>query len=214
MTASRTDLREELIRVAVAMTRAGLCRGTSGNLSVRAADGFWITPTGMPYETLEPDDIPRVGLDGRPTGTRLPSSEWRFHRDIYQQRPDVGAVLHAHSPFAVGLACVRRDLPPFHYLIARFGGSTVRCARYATYGTQELSDAVLEALAGRTACLLANHGLVVCAPDLDRALARSVELEELCGQYWRACQLGGPVLLTDAEMAEVTGRFAAYGQQS
>jgi L-fuculose-phosphate aldolase len=206
--------RAELIRVAVAMAAAGLCRGTSGNLSLRSAGaGFWITPTGMRYQALVPEDIPLVDMDGRPAGQRLPSSEWRFHRDIYAARPEFGAVLHAHSPFAVAVSCTRRDLPPFHYLIARFGGSTVRCARYATYGTQALSDGVLEALSGRAACLLANHGMVVCGSGPDQVLALAVEFEELCGQYWRACQLGGPVLLTDAEMADVMERFAGYGQQ-
>ncbi len=214
MTGVGSDPRAELIRVAVAMGAAGLCRGTSGNVSLRDGDNFWITPTGMAYENLVPPDIPLMDPDGRSVGARQPSSEWRFHRDVYATRPDVGAVLHAHSPFAVALACTRRDIPPFHYLIARFGGETVRCAGYAAYGTQELSDAVIQALSGRSACLLANHGMVVCAPDLDRVLERAIELEELCGQYWRACQLGGPVLLTAAEMAEVIERFATYGQQS
>lgn len=207
-----TDPRVELIRVAQLMAAEHLVRGSSGNLSVRDRDGYWITPTGLPYEGLEPSDVVFMGLDGRIEGSRSPSSEWRFHRDLYAARPQVGAVLHAHPPFAVALSCLRRQIPPFHYMVARFGGDTVRCAQYATYGTQELSDAALLALRDRTGCLLANHGILVCGGDLDRVLALGVELEELCGQYWRACQLGQPVLLSAAEMQVVLARFADYGQ--
>ena len=122
------DLRADLIATARALQPAGLNKGTAGNVSVRDGDGFLITPTGLPYDTLAPDDIPRMVLDGSHTGRRQPSSEWRFHRDLYAARPKVGAVLHAHSPFAVSLACLRRGIPPFHYMIARFGGDTIRCA--------------------------------------------------------------------------------------
>lgn len=209
-----SDERAELIRVARATADAGLNRGTSGNVSVRARGGdFRITPTGMDYARLAADDVPLVRQDGQREGLRLPSSEWRIHLDVYAARPEVGAIVHAHSPHAVSISCTRRDIPPFHYMIARFGGDTVRCAGYATFGTQELSDAVLAALEGRTACLLANHGMVACGPSPAAALAAAVELEELCGQYWRACQLGGPVLLSAAEMADVLDRFAGYGQQ-
>ena len=154
-----------------------------------------------------------MALDGTHRGRRKPSSEWRFHRDLYASRPEVGAVLHAHSPFAVSLACLRRDIPPFHYMIARFGGDTIRCADYAIFGSQELSTAALQAMAGRSACLLANHGLLVAGRDLAEALALAVELEELCEQYWRACPLGPPVLLTAEEMRAVREKFAGYGQQ-
>ncbi len=207
------DPRAELIAAAQAMRPAGLNRGTAGNLSVRDGDGFLITPTGMAYDALLPDDIPRLALDGTSAGKRKPSSEWRFHRDLYASRPEVGAVLHAHSPFAVSLACLRVDIPPFHYMIARFGGDTVRCADYAIFGSAELSTAALAAMAGRKACLLANHGLLVAGRDLAEAFALAVELEELCEQYWRACQLGSPVLLSAAEMAEVIDKFRGYGQQ-
>jgi L-fuculose-phosphate aldolase len=207
------DLRQALIAVAQAMAPAGLNRGTSGNVSVRSGDGFYITPTGLPYASLSPDDIPLMALDGSHQGQRKPSSEWRFHRDLYAGRPEVGAVLHAHSPFAVSLACLRRDIPPFHYMIARFGGSTIRCAEYAIFGSAELSAAAMVAMDERKACLLANHGLLVAGRDLNEALALAVELEELCEQYWRACQLGQPVLLDAAEMAAVMEQFAGYGQQ-
>ena len=206
------DLRADLIATARALRPAGLNKGTAGNVSVRAGNGFLITPTGLPYDTLVPDDIPHMALDGTHTGHRQPSSEWRFHRDLYAARPEVGAVLHAHSPFAVSLACLRRDIPPFHYMIARFGGDTIRCADYALFGSAELSTAAMQAMAGRQGCLLANHGLLVAGRDLDEALALAVELEELSEQYWRACQLGQPVLLTPEEMGAVLERFRTYGQ--
>jgi L-fuculose-phosphate aldolase len=208
-----TDLRARLIATARAMQPAGLNKGTSGNVSVRDGDCFLITPTGLPYDSLAPDDIPRMALDGSSQGRRKPSSEWRFHRDLYAARPEVGAVLHAHSPFAVSLACLRRDIPPFHYMIARFGGDTIRCADYAIFGSESLSTAAMAAMANRKGCLLANHGLLVAGRDLDEAFALAVELEELCEQYWRACQLGQPVLLTPTEMAEVIEKFKGYGQQ-
>ena len=208
-----SDLREQLIATARAMQPAGLNRGTSGNVSVRCGEGFFITPTGLLYEALNADDIPLMAFDGSHQGSRKPSSEWRFHRDLYASRPEVGAVLHAHSPFAVSLACLRRAIPPFHYMIARFGGDTIRCADYAIFGSPELSTAAVLAMQGRKGCLLANHGLLVAGRDLADAFALAVELEELCEQYWRTCQLGEPVLLSAAEMAAVLEKFQSYGQQ-
>ena len=212
------ELRQQLIEAARRMTTAGLNRGTAGNLSVRHGEegdpGFLITPTGMAYDVLEAADIVCMRLDGTAEGRRKPSSEWRFHRDLYAARPDAGAILHSHSPFATSLACLRRDIPPFHYMIARFGGDSLRCAGYATFGTQALSDAVLLAIANRRACLLANHGMLVLADDLAQVLDLGSELEALCEQYWRACQLGPPVLLDALEMATVLEKFAGYGQQA
>lgn len=219
------DARAGLVAAARHMAATGLNRGTAGNLSRRAdqdgTPGFLITPTGMDYATLTPADVVFMRLDGSheglPGNSRKPSSEWRFHRDLYVARPEAGAVLHAHSPFATSLACLRRDIPPFHYMIARFGGDTIRCAGYATFGTQELSDAALAALAGRSACLLANHGMLLFGRDLAHALDLGVELEALCEQYWRACQLpqfGAPVLLDAGEMQRVLEKFAGYGQQA
>lgn len=207
------DLRQQLIATACAMGPAGLNRGTSGNVSVRSGDSFYITPTGMRYEQLVADDIPLMALDGSHQGRRKPSSEWRFHRDLYAARPEVGAVLHAHSPFAVSLACLRLGIPAFHYMIARFGGDSIRCARYAIFGSEALSTAAMAAMAERKGCLLANHGLLVAGRDLPEALALAIELEELCEQYWRASQLGSPVLLSAEEMTEVLDKFKGYGQQ-
>lgn len=208
-----TDPRQQLIAAALAMQASGLNRGTAGNISLRADDGFYITPTGMPYAALTAADIPHMTLAGTISGQRKPSSEWRLHRDLYAARPHVGAVVHAHSSFAVSLACQRCDIPPFHYMIARFGGDTVRCSRYEIFGSQELSAAALAAMADRHACLLANHGLLVAGRDLEQALALAGELEELCEQYWRTCQLGTPVLLSPDEMAAVGEKFSSYGQQ-
>ena len=211
------ELRRQLIETACRMAPANLNRGSAGNLSVRTRenglDGYLITPSGMDYEVLVPEDIVFMRLDGTPDGRRKPSSEWRFHHDIYAARPDAGAILHAHSPFATSLACMRRDIPPFHYMIARFGGDTIRCADYATFGSQALSDNALVALRDRCACLLANHGLLVFGKTLAQLFALAVEFEALCEQYWRACQLGQPVLLDPDEMATVQAKFASYGQQ-
>ena len=211
------ELRRQLIETACRMAPANLNRGSAGNLSVRTRenglDGYLITPSGMDYEVLVPKDIVFMRLDGTPDGRRKPSSEWRFHHDIYAARPDAGAILHAHSPFATSLACLRRDLPAFHYMIARFGGDSIRCAEYATFGTQALSDNALTALRDRCACLLANHGLLVFGKTLAQLFALAVEFEALCEQYWRACQLGQPVLLDPDEMATVQAKFASYGQQ-
>ncbi|MCM8611918.1 class II aldolase/adducin family protein [Accumulibacter sp.] len=212
------ELRQQLIDCARQMAALGLNRGTAGNLSVRLPPAgeaaFLITPSGMAYDALQPEDVVQVRLDGATSGRRLPSSEWRFHRDLYARRADAGAILHAHSPFATSLACLRRDIPAFHYMIARFGGDSVRCSDYATFGTQELSAAVLRAIDGRCGCLLANHGMLVVGRDLPQALALGGELEALCEQYWRACQIAPPVLLDAAEMARVLAKFASYGQQS
>ncbi len=212
-----TDLRQKLISTACRTMTSGLNKGIAGNLSVRTEEngepGFLITPTGIPYESLEPDDVVFMRLDGSSAGRRKPSSEWRFHRDVYVARAEAGAIVHAHSPFATTLACLRRDIPAYHYMIARFGGDTLRCASYATFGTQQLSDAALAAMTGRCACLLANHGMLVFGRELDQALDFAIELEALCEQYWRACQLGEPVLLDAAEMATVLEKFAHYGQQ-
>lgn len=203
--------RADLVATFRAMEAARLNTGTSGNASVRLGDGFLITPSGVPAPQLTPDTMVVVGPDGAAEGPLAPSSEWRLHRDVYAAFPEAGAVLHAHAPFATAVACRRADLPPFHYMILRLGGPTVRCADYATFGTQALSDAAVAALAGRRGCLLANHGLVVHGRDLDHALALAVELENLCEQYWRTCQLGEPVLLDAAELADAERAFGSYG---
>lgn len=190
----------------------GLTRGTAGNLSVRSANGMLITPSGVRPELLTPSGIVALGIDGTvPDGGGKPSSEWRFHRDIYASRCEVQAVVHVHSPYATALACQRRGIPAFHYMIAVAGGDSVRCSDYATFGTQALSDAALVALADRRACLLANHGQIAIGTTLAEALALAGEVEELARQYQLASSTGVPVLLGARDMSAVMEQFKGYG---
>jgi L-fuculose-phosphate aldolase len=205
-------LRAGIIATAVRMNERRINSGKSGNVSARTETGFLITPTGLAYESMRPEDIVEVTLAGATAGPRLPSSEWRFHRDIYADRVDAGAIVHAHSPFATALACLGRGIPAFHYMVAIAGGKDIRCAPYATFGTQELSDSALAALLGRRACLLANHGMIAVDASLETALALAIEVEALAEQYWRALQIGAPNLLSDAEMNIVLEKFKSYGQ--
>lgn len=208
-----SPLHAQVLETARAMNASGINRGSAGNVSARGGNGFVITPTGMAYGACGAGDMVSVSMDGKPLGTRRPSSEWRFHRDIYSVRPEAGAIVHTHSPFATALACTGRGVEPFHYMIARFGGRDVRCAAYATFGSQALSDNILLALEGRSACLMAHHGMVVFGRDLPHALDLAVELETLCEQYWRVLQLGEPMLLPADEMDVVVAKFSTYGQQ-
>jgi L-fuculose-phosphate aldolase len=209
------DLRRQVIATCRELERRGLNQGTSGNVSVRLsadpADGFLLTPTALAYDVMQPEDIVHMRLDGSHTGRRPPSSEWRFHLDILRARPDAGAIIHTHSAYSTTLACLRRDIPAFHYLIALFGGNSIRCSGYATYGTQELSNHVLQALADRTAALMGNHGLIVLGPNLEHALAMTVEAETLAMMYWRTIQVAEPVILPDDEIARVRAKIATYG---
>ncbi len=207
------ELRARLIETALKMNELGLNQGRSGNLSVRAARGLLVTPSGIAYEEMRPSDIVEIKLDGSIIGPRQPSSEWRFHLDIFAARADVGAVVHAHPMFATTLACLRRGIPAFHYMIAVAGGDSIRCAPYATFGTKKLSRYALAALEGRNACLLANHGMIAMGETLAEALELGLEVETLAAQYWRALQIGKPKLLPKAEMARVLKKFASYGRQ-
>jgi len=206
-----TEPRQTVIATARAMNDSGLNRGTSGNLSVRHRDGMLITPSGVPYAELRPRDIVFVDADGRAEGALRPSSEWRFHHDIYRARPEAGAILHAHPAHCTALACLNRPLPAFHYMVAIAGGHDIRCAPYATFGTQELSDHALRALQGRRACLLANHGLLCFASGPAAALDLALEIERLAESYLACLAAGEPVVLDDEEMERVLLRFADYG---
>lgn len=211
---SDLDLRADVIRGCRALTSLGLTYGTSGNVSLRRdAASLFVSPTGMAYDALEPDDVPLVTLDGCWFGRRRPSSEWRFHRDIMAARAEVGAIVHAHSPHATALACTGRGIPAFHYMVAVAGGADIRCAPYHRFGTQELSDAALTALEGRKACLLGHHGIIAVGRDLEAALKLAGEVESLAAQYCIALTLGNVGLLGAQEMERVIEKFRTYGRQ-
>lgn len=208
-------LRVNLIQTCHAMADSGLTFGTSGNASVRLdSDSLLITPTGLAYDDLQPEDIVRLRDNGHHFGTRKPSSEWRFHRDILRARRDVDAIVHVHSQAATALACRAEGIPSFHYMVAVAGGEDIRCAPYATFGTQELSDYALTALEDRYACLLANHGQIALGSDLPEALKMAGEIETLAGMYWQSIQGGKPTLLSKNEMQRVLKKFKTYGDQN
>ena len=210
---SQRELRAQVVAAARRLSEAGLNPGRSGNLSARVAGGFVLTPSGLAYERLRPEDLVLLDADGRTAaGGREPSTEWRLHRDIYAHRADAGAVVHTHSPYATTLACLRRGIPPFHYEVAFAGGHDVRCAPYATFGTQDLSDHAVAALEARRACLLANHGAVALGASLADAMDMAEKLEALARLYWQALQAGEPALLDAVEMDRVLGKFAGYGK--
>jgi L-fuculose-phosphate aldolase len=212
---SGTDLRTVVMAACRELTRRGLTHGTSGNVSVRCGEQrFYVSPSGMDYELLQADDIPLMDLDGRWFGRRRPSSEWRFHRDIFKSRRDVGAIVHTHSPHATALACTGRGIAAFHYTVALAGGHDIRCAPYHAFGTQELSDAALTALKDRKACLLANHGVIATGADLPAAVLLAGEVENLALQYCAALSLGGVRILENEEMGRVVEKFRTYGQQN
>lgn len=210
-------LRGAVVHAARSMNAQGLNQGTSGNVSARwrTADfeGFLITPSGVAYERIGPADIVALDQSGEsrdPDGP-IASSEWRFHQAIYAAREDAAAIVHTHSLFATTLACQGRAIPAFHYMIAVAGGSDIRCAPYARFGSRELADAAVAAIAGRNACLLAQHGMIAIGGDLGDAMRVACEVETLARMYWQVLQIGTPPLLDDAEMALVVDRFAGYG---
>lgn len=209
-----TAARASLVAVMQRLEHDGLNRAAAGNTSLRTQRGMLITPTGVVPALLAPSTMVEMSLAGDTLDEFWrPSSEWRFHRDLYVHRPEVNAIVHVHSPYATALACTRRGIPPFHYMVAAAGGVDIRCAPYATFGTQGLSDHALAALRERRACLLSNHGLIALGPDLDRARRMAVEVEELARQYLLAEQTGQLVLLNEAEMNDAIAMFATYGQQ-
>lgn len=203
-------LREALLATARAMNNQGLNQGTSGNVSVREGNGFVITPSALAYDLCRPEDSVWMDMEGLARGKRRPSSEWRMHRDIYCHYPQAGAILHAHSPYCTTLACLERPIPAFHYMVAMAGGDNIRCAPYAAFGTQALSDAAVAALRDRSATLLGHHGMICYAADLERVLALAIEVEALARMYLLALQVKEPPILGSEAMAEVLERFAGY----
>jgi L-fuculose-phosphate aldolase len=207
-----TEQRQALVEHGRRMNVVGINQGKSGNLSVRLGDGFLVTPSAIAYEAMQPEDIVKMRWDGTYDGKRRPSTEWRLHRDIYVQRKDAGAIVHAHAMFATTLACLDREIPAFHYMVAIAGGDNIPCAPYATFGSQELSDATVAALEGRRACLMSHHGMVAFGDGLPAALALAVEVETLSAMYWRALQIAPPTVLPAEEMVRVLAKFATYGR--
>lgn len=214
------DARQSIVDACRQMNRLGINQGTSGNISLRHAGEnggeMLISPSATPYEDMGAADVAALPLGGEYGawhGRLQPSTEWRFHLDIMHARPEVGAVVHSHPTFCTTLAIARRPIPACHYMMAAFGGTDVRCAPYATFGTKALSAHALRALEGRSACLLANHGMIVCAATLKRAMWLAVELEAIARQYYHSLLIGGPVLLSDAEIAATAAKFTTYGVQ-
>ncbi len=207
-------VRAELIAAAQSLDGLGFMPSKSGNLSVRTRHGFLITPSALPYAETTPADLVECDADGAVLkGKRKPSSEWRLHAELYKARPEAQAVVHTHSPLATALSCARQGLPPFHYMIVMGGGGDIRCSRYATFGTQALAEAGVEALAGRKAALLANHGVLAFGRTLAGAKALAMEVENLAREYLTLLSAGlAPVLLTPAELEEVVAQFGGYGR--
>lgn len=216
MNADEMPLREQAVQAIRKLDALGLNRGSTGNLSLRCArggvEGMLITPTGMGADDLRAQDMVWVGFDGTVQGDWLPSSEWHFHQAILQRRADLQAVVHTHSVNATALACLERELPPFHYMVAVAGTDTIPCTPYHTFGSQALSEAVAQGLSDRNACLLAHHGLVAAGATLAQALKVAIEIESLCEVYLKALAVAEPARLTAAQMAEVLDKFSSYGR--
>lgn len=216
MASTERDMRQAIIDQCLFMNACGLNQGTSGNISARFEDKMLITPSATPYDKLTPEMIASMPFDaeyGTWHGPLKPSTEWRFHFDILKNRTDMGAVVHAHPTYCTTLAIAHKEIPACHYMIAAFGGTNVRCAPFARYGTPELSVLAIEALKDRSACLLANHGSIAMGEDLDKAMWRAVELEAIARQYVLSLTIGGPILLTDEQIAETAAGFSSYGVQ-
>ena len=205
------EKRQSIIDACLRMNVLGINQGTSGNISLRHGDGMLVTPTSTPYEAMTPEQIVYMHLDGNHDPAQRPSSEWRFHRDILKARPDVQAIVHAHPPYSTMLAIMGMEIPPVHYMVAVAGGDTIRCAPYATFGTQELSEHAVRALEGRLACLLEHHGMIAVGPTLPKAMWLAVEVETLARQYHGCLQIGTPPQLPKEEIERVRLRMTGYG---
>ncbi|WP_012071835.1 class II aldolase/adducin family protein [Marinomonas sp.] len=205
------DIRQSIIDACISMNALHINQGTSGNISVRFGEGILITPTSMPYKTMTPEDIVWMGFDGQIVGNRAPSSEWNFHMEIMRRKPEVNAVVHAHPTACTTLSIMEKEIPPIHYMVAVCGGHNIRCAPYATFGVSQLSENALQALEGRSACLLAHHGMIATAASLDKALWLAVEVETLAKQYLGCLSMGEPPLLSEEEIQNVINRMSGYG---
>ncbi len=214
---TEADLRQEIVEACLEMNASGLNQGTSGNISVRLGNRMLISPSATPYCKMNPEMIASMDLSSEMTGEwegpLRPSSEWRFHWRLLKERADISAVVHAHPPHCTALAVLRKPIPACHYMIAAFGGTDVRCAGYHSFGTSELAEAVVLAMKGRMACLMANHGMVAAGMGIEQAMWRTIELEAIARQYSLAKQLGDPVILSNEEIGETLDLFNGYGVQ-
>ena len=208
------EKRKEVIKYSIKLNTTNLSPLRSGNISVRSEEdgiqGFLITPSGKKYDSLKEDDIVFVSNDGNHDTNLKPSSEWRFHKDIYLKKPDAKAIVHAHSPHATAVSAHGKDIPAFHYMIALAGGDSIKCAKYATFGTQELSDNIIDALENRKACLMSNHGQVAFGENLESAFELAEELENICHQYINTIKLGDPKILSSSEMDVILEKVKNY----
>ena len=208
------EKRKEVIKYSIKLNTAKLSPLRSGNISVRSEEdgiqGFLITPSGKKYDSLKEDDIVFVSNDGNHDTNLKPSSEWRFHKDIYLKKPDAKAIVHAHSPHAAAVSAHGKDIPAFHYMIALAGGDSIKCAKYATFGTQELSNNIIDALKNRKACLMSNHGQVAFGDNLESAFELAEELENICHQYMNTIKLGEPKILSSSEMDVILEKVKNY----
>ncbi len=214
MDRAETELREEIVARCRELNASGINQGTSGNISARFGERMLISPSAVPYDDLTQEMIASIAIadpEGRWEGPLKPSTEWPFHRRILSERADAAAVVHAHPTYCTALAMVRRGIPAAHYMVAAFGGNDVRCSGYAPFGTEELADLAVEAMRDRTACLLANHGMICIGDSLAKAMWRAIELEALARQYCLSLSLGGPVILSMSEVEDTLSRFAGYG---
>jgi len=214
MNETEQTLRSEIVARCRELNSSGINQGTSGNISARFEDRMLISPSATPYDDLEPEMIASVALDdesGAWDGPTKPSTEWRFHQRLLRERQDASAVVHAHPSYCTTLAVARQEIPACHYMIAAFGGNSVRCTGYATFGTAALADLTVQAMKDRTACLLANHGMVAIGESLAKAMWRAIELEAIAKQYYLSLAIGGPVLLSDIELEKTRNGFAGYG---
>ena len=211
---TKNSLRKEIITVVRQFNSTGLSFGRSGNVSVRSARGFLITPTGIAYAEMKATEIVEMDHQGQVIdGKGKPSSEWHMHSALYRKRPDVNAIVHVHSPYATGVACTRKSIPAFHYMVTVLGGSSIPCAKYATFGTEKLARNAVAALGNLHACLLANHGQIAVAEDLATAFRFAGEVENLARQYCASLMAGAPVSLDEQEMQINIKKFKTYGKQ-
>ena len=212
------SVQENICEISKKLLTHGLNHGATGNVSVRIDNDFYITPSGMATEYMEAKDVVKCSLliDEAEVSrmTKKPSSEWHFHQQIYQTRSDVNAIVHTHSPYASAISVLRKNIPAFHYMIALFGGSEVRCSAYEIFGSRELSEEIIKTLGTLKACLIANHGAVVVSNDLENAFYLAEELEHLAHQYIELLKIGSLTLLTEDEMTEVLLKFKSYGPSS